>query len=80
MKPNDIDFDREHYQIINKAREQYLRTCISKLPFRDELSTALDLGCGAGYFSGILHDLGFSVTGLDLRTENIEVCRERYPD
>jgi hypothetical protein len=29
-----IDFDKEGYQIINKAREQYLRACISQIPFR----------------------------------------------
>ena len=80
MSEQDVVFDRKHYQIINSAREQFLRSCITELPFRRELSTALDVGCGAGYFSRILHEQGFSVTGLDLRRENIEVCQERYPD
>lgn len=76
----EIAFDKEGYRVINEARGQYLRECISQIPFRDELSTALDVGCGAGYFSRVLRELGFSVTGLDLRDENIEVCRERYRD
>ncbi len=80
MTELDTVFDRKHYQIINTAREQFLRSCITQLPFRGDLSTALDVGCGAGYFSQILHEHGFSVTGLDLRRENVEVCQERYPD
>jgi len=80
MKPSNTDFDKETYQVVNIAREGFLRNCISQIPFRSELATALDLGCGAGYFSGIMYELGFEVTGLDLRKENIEVCQARYPD
>ena len=75
-----IEFDAEPYQIINQAREVWLRRVIAALPIRQDLSTALDLGCGAGYFSGVLRDLGFSVTGLDLRADNIDICRSRYPN
>lgn len=72
--------EKADYQVINKARERWLRSCIAQIPFHNELSTALDVGCGAGYFSNTLYELGFSVMGVDLREENIEVCRRRYPD
>ncbi len=80
MNTDDIAFDQQHYQLITRARETFLRRCISELPCRAELRTALDVGCGGGHFSGILHELGMRVTGIDLRAENIELCRTRYPD
>ncbi len=79
MMPETI-FDHPEYMRINSAREEWLVRVLSKLPCRSQLSTALDLGCGAGYFSGLLHRLGFRVTGLDLRPSNIALCRRRYPE
>jgi SAM-dependent methyltransferase len=76
----DIVFDREAYAVISSAREQWLRRCIDRIPFRSELKTALDVGCGAGHFSAVLRELGFEVTGVDLRPDNIDVCRTRHPD
>lgn len=75
----DIPFDLDHYVVINKAREAWLKDVIRQLPIRDELTTALDVGCGAGFFSGVLQELGFSVEGMDLREENLALCRDRYP-
>src|SRR5947207_13657285 len=77
MKP--VTFDASEYKRINHVREQWLTKALSLLPFRSRLKTALDLGCGAGYFSGVLEQAGFQVTGLDLRQTNIELCRQRYP-
>jgi SAM-dependent methyltransferase len=74
-----LEFDAPAYQHINQAREVWLRRIFGQLPFRGELQTALDIGCGAGHFSQVLHELGLSVTGLDLREENLAVCRSRFP-
>jgi SAM-dependent methyltransferase len=76
---SEIVFDRPEYMRINAVREEWLRKVLDKLPFRSRLVEALDLGCGAGYFSKVLWDLGMRVTGLDLRPTNIELCRRRYP-
>jgi SAM-dependent methyltransferase len=76
----EIVFDKPEYARIDKVREDWLATVLALLPFRAELVTALDLGCGAGYFSKVLHRAGFSVTGLDLRMNNIDLCRRRYPE
>lgn len=40
---------------------------------------ALDLGCGTGRVTQIIHDLGMEVTGIDLDETMIEVARNRHP-
>ncbi len=79
MPPPTYEFDLEHYQQINRDREVWLRQILAALPFKSEISTALDLGCGAGYFSRVLQETGFKVTAMDLQEENLQVCRQRYP-
>ncbi|MGF1581801.1 MAG: class I SAM-dependent methyltransferase [Gemmataceae bacterium] len=80
MNPDKIPFDQEHYQVITRVREEFLRHCFSEIPFRNEMKSALDVGCGGGHFTGVMHGLGLQVTGVDLREENLELCRARYPD
>lgn len=41
---------------------------------------ALDIGCGAGKSTVSLMDLGYSVTGMDLSSDALAVCRERFGD
>jgi SAM-dependent methyltransferase len=77
---SQIVFDRQDYMQINAVREAWLKRLLATLPLRSELATALDLGCGAGYFSKVLLDLGMRVTGMDLRSGNIELCMQRYPE
>jgi SAM-dependent methyltransferase len=79
MAASVLEFDAPFYQHINHVREVWLRRIVGQLPFRAELRTALDIGCGAGHFSGVLDELGFMVTGVDLRDENLDICRQRYP-
>ena len=43
------------------------------------LKTALDVGCGLGYFSGLLRSIGLDVTAVDGRTENAEEAARRNP-
>jgi 2-polyprenyl-3-methyl-5-hydroxy-6-metoxy-1,4-benzoquinol methylase len=40
----------------------------------------LDLGCGSGYLTKRLADLGNRVLGADNSIAAIEICRTRYPD
>jgi SAM-dependent methyltransferase len=44
------------------------------------MRTALDVGCGVGYLSVFLRELGFEVIGADGREENIQEARRRYPE
>lgn len=75
-----LAFDTDGYMEVNKARDVWLRKVLADLPDAGDHRTALDVACGAGYFSGILKEGGYDVTGVDLRASNIEACRERYPD
>ena len=66
----------------SEAREikvEFLRRVVA--PWKRELglNTALDLGCGVGYFSAMLRDMGFQVTAADGRAENVEEARSRHP-
>lgn len=41
---------------------------------------ALDFGCGSGYFSDQLSQMGYTVTGIDPSPDMIAEARQRYPD
>jgi SAM-dependent methyltransferase len=41
--------------------------------------SAADVGCGVGYFSGFLRELGFDVVGFDGRPENLSEAKRRFP-
>jgi FkbM family methyltransferase len=41
--------------------------------------TALDAGCGIGFFSNHLAQHGLKVTGIDARAENVAEAKSRYP-
>lgn len=40
----------------------------------------LDLGCGHGWFTAMLHERGADVVGVDGSERLLEVARQRYPD
>jgi SAM-dependent methyltransferase len=42
------------------------------------LTTALDVGCGFGFFSGYLNELGFKTRAFDGRAKNVEEAKKRY--
>ena len=62
------------------ARQNYLRPILHDLRSSLKIETVADVGCGVGYFSGFLHDLGFNVIACDGRSENVEEARRRYPN
>ncbi len=80
MNHSPSAFDSKTYTAINEARQEWFTRCLKDIPFTDELTTAADLGCGAGFFSNYLAKSGLNVTGADLQQENIDLCQQRYPD
>jgi FkbM family methyltransferase len=74
------EFDQRRYLRLINARGKTIRTVIAKLDAVLRLSTALDAGCGVGFFSQILQECGLRVEGFDGRTENVIEARKRFPE
>jgi len=73
-------FDNSTYDKFNLKRETWLKDILNAMLEGESLATAIDVGCGVGYFSGFLHRLGFTVTAIDGRSGNIEEAQRRYPE
>lgn len=71
-------FDLAHTQGLTNARLDFLNEWLPQVAKAHELRTALDVGCGVGHFSAYLSDMGFQVTAIDGRAENVEEARNRY--
>jgi SAM-dependent methyltransferase len=72
-------FDQKHYESLNSSRATIVTQLLGELKDKLNLLTAIDVGCGLGYFSGLLDSLGLEVTAVDGREENVEECRRRFP-
>jgi SAM-dependent methyltransferase len=73
-------FDAEHYENLNAPRATVVSTLLSGLIQKLALHTALDVGCGLGYFAGLLQSLGLKVSAVDGRHGNVEEARRRFPE
>jgi len=72
-------FDLEESVRFVEARGEFLRDFMAAFQKPLQLRTALDVGCGVGYFSGLLQEMGFEVTAFDGRQGNVEEARRRHP-
>ena len=74
---NDIaeEFAKDWYE--NDSLLPVLKKFVSLLPLSPKI---LDLGCGAGYESMRLMQLGADVTGIDYSEEPIKIARLKNPD
>jgi SAM-dependent methyltransferase len=64
---------------LNRSRGEVVSALSAELKEPLALKTALDVGCGLGYFSGLLQSLGLDVTAVDGRSENVEEASRRNP-
>ena len=72
-------FDAKHYESLNASRAAVVSALLDSLKPRLSLNTAIDVGCGVGYFSGLLNSLGFEVLAVDGRRQNVEEASRRIP-
>jgi len=72
-------FDQRHYRRLIAARAETIHHIVGKLKDGNKLSSALDAGCGAGFFTKTLEECGLNACGIDGREENIVGARKRYP-
>lgn len=75
----DWVFDNPRAAEFSEVRRRFVDLALPRLRRQFEIRTALDIGCGIGYFSGYLADQGFAVEGIDGRAENVAEARRRYP-
>jgi SAM-dependent methyltransferase len=60
----------------------YLRaslTLFADLVHRAGGGPVADVGCGPGYVTGYLHDVGVEAVGIDLSSEMVAIARRDYP-
>src|SRR5713226_9211768 len=73
-------FDQRRYLRLINARGETIRAAVAELKAALGLATALDAGCGVGFFAQILQECGLSVGAFDGRTENVTEARKRFPE
>jgi SAM-dependent methyltransferase len=73
-------FDRKWTQEFTRVRQEFMGSFLRNVQKQYELRTALDLGCGVGYFSNYLRTFGFEVVAVDGREENAAEARRRHPE
>ena len=72
-------FDAPTAQEFTRARQDFLQGFLGEIRTQAALRYALDIGCGVGYLSKFLLDLGFEVVAMDGREENTIEARKRHP-
>lgn len=78
MKETSV-FDLEHTRHISELRKEFLERLLQDLFADFDLKTAVDAGCGVGFFSNYLSELGLHVTAFDARQQNVAEAKRRYP-
>ncbi len=71
-------FDLEHYDALNISRGEAVSRLLLELKEPLGLRTVVDIGCGLGYFSGLLKSLGLDVLGVDGREQNVDEAQRRF--
>jgi 2-polyprenyl-3-methyl-5-hydroxy-6-metoxy-1,4-benzoquinol methylase len=77
---NGFVFDKPHALHITQARQNFFQQWLPGLVQSAQFKTALDPGCGVGYFSRYLSGLGLKVAAFDGRSENVAEAKRRHPD
>ncbi len=72
-------FDTRHYQDLIRTRAATIRRVVRALKPALGLHNALDAGCGVGFFTQTLTELGLATRGFDGRFENVVEARKRFP-
>jgi SAM-dependent methyltransferase len=73
-------FDSDFTRGYTKVRQVFGAELLEGVRKEIDIASALDVGCGVGYFSKFLSDMRLDVTAIDGREENIAEAKRRYPE
>jgi SAM-dependent methyltransferase len=82
-KSKEIEFFDRHagdddYNVFSNAANTKLIDSFARLSNLTAGAEVLDLGCGSGIFTHLLHRRGYVVAGLDLSPKLLELARRKY--
>lgn len=72
-------FDTEFTQNYTRVRQAFISEFLDAIAGSVSLQSAIDVGCGVGYFSKYLSERGFQVVAVDGRDENVKEGQRRNP-
>jgi SAM-dependent methyltransferase len=72
----DIPVAREY----TKVRQNFIAEFLGAIRGQIGIASAVDVGCGVGYFSKFLSDMELQVLALDGREENTQEGKHRFPE
>jgi SAM-dependent methyltransferase len=49
------------------------------IPIKDEIGSALEIGCGEGYITEYVHQRGIPISGTDVSSRIIDLARKKFP-
>jgi|SRR5713226_6585700 len=73
-------FDGDFTRGYTKVRQAFAGELLEAVRKEIDIASALDVGCGVGYFSKFLFDMRLEVTAIDGREENTREGKRRYPE
>ena len=59
-----LPFDAPSARELTRARQDFIHSSLAEIRTPAALQGALDVGCGVGYLSKFLYDLGFEVVAI----------------
>jgi SAM-dependent methyltransferase len=72
----DDDFTRGYTEV----RQAFAAELLEEVRKQTNVTSALDVGCGVGYFSKFLSEMSLEVTAIDGREENTAEAKRRHPE
>jgi len=84
-KSKEIEFFDRHaaaddYNVFSDAANAKLIDSFARLSNLAAGAKVLDVGCGSGIFTHLLHHRGYAATGLDISPKLLDLARRKYPD
>lgn len=75
----NIKWDANKYSSDFSFVHQYGNSLINLID-GDDCGKVLDLGCGNGALSKVMHDKGYHVIGIDASKDLLDIAKKNYPD